>query len=273
MYKESIIFSNKNSEQLNENVCSSLIMEKLKFNQNTVLLLNSRIISFDSIIPSKIQSTLLIQIHKHFLKSYPKKRLVILLHGPPGTGKSTIPYLLASLYRLYNTKKQIYESAPCINFNPTSSLLRDLNTSSPSFDSKNLNLDNFYYLYYQMKQKLPSSQKWYFQYPKETVPNIICMDEFDAILDLIINTPYFFKQYFNERAYSNYIDFRTSVDIYNKISWNKLFDDFNLGFYPNTILFLTTNHSPEEISQKYNDSSLLRKNRIDLVLEMNEKIV
>jgi hypothetical protein len=55
----------------------------------------------------------------------------------------------------------------------------------------------------------------------------------------------------------------TMISTSSKNGWNTLFDNIERGMYPNTILILTSNHSPDEIAAHCGgDSSYLRDKRI-----------
>ena len=58
-----------------------------------------------------------------------------------------------------------------------------------------------------------------------------------------------------------------SISIQNKMGWNNLFDSIQMGMYPNLIVLLTSNKSPEFINEL--DASYLRKGRIDFIFELN----
>jgi len=57
------------------------------------------------------------------------------------------------------------------------------------------------------------------------------------------------------------------IEIYNKITWNNLFDDINLNLYPHLILILTTNLSKETLDSQY-DSSYTRLGRVDIICSL-----
>ena len=63
------------------------------------------------------------------------------------------------------------------------------------------------------------------------------------------------------------------IQISNKTSLNRFFDDINLGLYPNMIVVMTSNISAKEIESKY-DPSYIREGRVDLRfnLEKDEEI-
>jgi len=56
------------------------------------------------------------------------------------------------------------------------------------------------------------------------------------------------------------------IQIPNKTGWNQLLDEIHIGMYPNIILILTSNKSPEYI--KSMDPSYIREGRVDLILEL-----
>lgn len=53
----------------------------------------------------------------------------------------------------------------------------------------------------------------------------------------------------------------------NKMGWNRFIDNFQRGLVPNVILLLTSNKSPEYLSEHL-DASYLREERVDRVFEM-----
>jgi Cdc6-like AAA superfamily ATPase len=57
-----------------------------------------------------------------------------------------------------------------------------------------------------------------------------------------------------------------SILIHDKTSWNRFFDRIQRGIYPNIIVILTSNKSPDYINSL--DSSYLRDNRVNLLLEL-----
>ena len=85
-------------------------------------------------------------------------------------------------------------------------------------------------------------------------PLILLLDEFDVILDLI---------FYNKIPLHKNIP----TEIYNKTTWNNLFDDINLKLYPNLIIILTSNINKETIEQTY-DSSYIRKGRVNLTFNL-----
>ena len=91
--------------------------------------------------------------------------------------------------------------------------------------------------------------------PNSNTPLVILLDEFDIILDKI----------HNKKTEKNKLPVLTEVT--DKTSWNQLFDNISIGFYPFTIFILTTNLNPVDINHLY-DSSYIREKRCDLILEM-----
>jgi hypothetical protein len=49
----------------------------------------------------------------------------------------------------------------------------------------------------------------------------------------------------------------------DKAGWNQILDEIHIGMYPNLILLLTSNKTPEEISEM--DPSYIREGRVDLI--------
>lgn len=90
--------------------------------------------------------------------------------------------------------------------------------------------------------------------PKVDNPLIILLDEFDIMLNKI----------HNKNITSNK---KVLTEVSDKISWNQLFDNINIGFYPYTIIIMTSNENPDKIKKMY-DSSYIRENRCHLFIEM-----
>lgn len=281
-FVDSVIFTQplKKDKQKNEDKKEDSLEEedkqiqssKLQFNRNTVITLQlnnhqKRFISFSHVSPTKIQANIIKTIYMKYLESYPRNALTILLHGPPGTGKSTIPYFLASLYQ--NSFNNGFKSTLCFSYDPTSpTRLNELVTMNTDKDLNIMPIENFKFI-----DNLLNSNKednaWHRLPQGKKLPNVYCIEEFDQIFNQFINQKNFsLSSCFSDTYLS---DFRTKIDVYDKITWNKLLDDFHMGFYQNSILFLTTNRTPKEIENEF-DESLIRKNRVDLVFELNEII-
>lgn len=96
--------------------------------------------------------------------------------------------------------------------------------------------------------------------PSEDKPLIIVLDEVNILYHNIFH---------------NLIPFHKniSIQIKDKTSLNRFFDDINLGLYPHIIVLMTSNMSPEEIESKY-DASYIREGRVDLQfnLEKDEEL-
>jgi len=139
-----------------------------------------------------------------------KRHLVVLLHGPVGTGKSMLAMLIAKELEGYfcNTAK---------------------------FWEPGDTLDSLY-----------------FEADTET-PLIVTFDEVDTIIHMVDAGI--------ERHKS------LSIQLQGRTQWNQFMDNIQMGMYPNLILILTTNKTPEEIASTY-DASYLRKGRVDMIREM-----
>ena len=85
-------------------------------------------------------------------------------------------------------------------------------------------------------------------------PLILLIDEFDIILDLIFNNKIILHK-------------NIPTEIYNKTTWNNLFDDINLKLYPNLIIILTSNINKKTIEELY-DPSYIRKGRVNLTFNL-----
>jgi hypothetical protein len=86
---------------------------------------------------------------------------------------------------------------------------------------------------------------------KEKKPLIVCFDEVDVIL---------------EKIQRNSIPANETVQtsVRDKCGWNKLFSKVERGLFPNLIIILTSNRSPEQVTQMMgNDGSFIRKGRVD----------
>ena len=85
-------------------------------------------------------------------------------------------------------------------------------------------------------------------------PLILLIDEFDIILDLLHHNKIILHK-------------NIPTEIYNKTTWNNLFDDINLKLYPNLIIILTSNINRKTIEETY-DTSYIRKGRINLTFNL-----
>lgn len=59
------------------------------------------------------------------------------------------------------------------------------------------------------------------------------------------------------------------IQVRNKISWNSLLDDINIGLYPYLILILTSNKSPDFIREL--DPSYIREGRVDIISSLTSQ--
>jgi hypothetical protein len=89
--------------------------------------------------------------------------------------------------------------------------------------------------------------------PTTKKPLVLVFDEFDGPL---------------QRIHSNAIENhkKTTTAVQDKQGWNKMLDDIARGLYPNVILILTTNKTPEFFDNL--DPSYTRKGRVDLKCEL-----
>jgi len=93
--------------------------------------------------------------------------------------------------------------------------------------------------------------------PTKAKPLIIVIDEIDLI----------FKEFHKKRFFHSKPDY--PQEVYNKESWNRLCDDLQWGFYPNTIIIGTMNESPNNIKRL--DQSYIRDKRVNAVFSMDNK--
>jgi hypothetical protein len=84
--------------------------------------------------------------------------------------------------------------------------------------------------------------------PTIASPLIVVLDEFDILLHKLHNS--LIEPHRN-----------ISIQIYDKITWNRFFDDVNLGLYPYLIIILTSNYSHKQLEELY-DPSYIREGRI-----------
>jgi hypothetical protein len=138
------------------------------------------------------------------------------LHGPPGTGKSMISYILAQRSRgtFCNTLKP-WQPGDCIE------------------------------------------ELYGYASPTKGNPLIILFDEIDINLKRI-----------HEQSILPHKSIPTAI--MDKSGWNRFLDNIQLGIYPNIILILTSNKSPQEIDAL--DPSYLRAHRVDFVFHLKEII-
>lgn len=91
--------------------------------------------------------------------------------------------------------------------------------------------------------------------PTITNPLVLLIDEFDILLESFHNHQVVMHK-------------NIPIEVYNKTTWNNLFDDINLMLYPNLIVILTTNLTKTIIEEKY-DPSYIRKGRVDIIEQLS----
>jgi len=156
-------------------------------------------------LSSKPEQTIMIDEIRS--KYYSKGYAVVVLHGPPGSGKSVMSILLANSFggSYCNTLKP---------WQPGDTLASLYSESANSIHK----------------------------------PIIIAFDEFDEALVAIHG---------GIESHKN-----LPIQVNSKAGWNQLLDEIQLGMYPNIILMLTTNKTPEFIREL--DPSYIRNGRVDL---------
>lgn len=92
--------------------------------------------------------------------------------------------------------------------------------------------------------------------PRADKPLVIVLNEADILI---------------ERARAGAVARHKSIptQIYDKTSWNNLFDKFDLGLYPHTLLLLTANCPKADIDEP--DPAFLRPGRTHAVFEMEQE--
>jgi len=93
--------------------------------------------------------------------------------------------------------------------------------------------------------------------PTPQKPLIIVFDEIDQVLTEV------------DKGIPPHKKIPTAVR--DKSGWNHLFDAIQRGMYPNVIVILTSNRSPEYINSI--DNSYIRKARVDNIFEMRQSII
>jgi hypothetical protein len=88
--------------------------------------------------------------------------------------------------------------------------------------------------------------------PEKETPLIVVLDEFDVILHNI---------HTGVAPHKN-----IPIQVKNKTTWNQFLDRIQIGMYPNLILVLTSNKTPDYINEM--DPSYIRKGRVDLSCEV-----
>jgi len=90
--------------------------------------------------------------------------------------------------------------------------------------------------------------------PTVTSPLILAFDEFDGPLAQI---------HAGIEPHPKFI-----IQTREKAGWNQLLDEIHIGMYPNLILLLTSNRSPDYIREM--DPSYIREGRVDLIFELGK---
>lgn len=93
--------------------------------------------------------------------------------------------------------------------------------------------------------------------PTEDKPLILVLDEVDTL----------YKKVHNNLIVPHK---NVPIQIYDKTSLNRFFDDVNLGLYPNMIILMTSNISPEDIEKQY-DPSFIREGRVDMKFHLEKE--
>lgn len=88
--------------------------------------------------------------------------------------------------------------------------------------------------------------------PEKETPLIVVLDEFDVILHNI---------HTGIAPHKN-----IPIQVKNKTTWNQFLDRIQIGMYPNLILVLTSNKTPDYINEM--DASYIRKGRVDMCCEV-----
>ena len=90
--------------------------------------------------------------------------------------------------------------------------------------------------------------------PSINNPLVLLIDEFDILLDSIHHDKIILHK-------------NIPIEIYNKTTFNNLFDDINLKLYPNLIIIFTSNLNKSTIENKY-DPCYIRKGRVNLIFNL-----
>jgi DNA polymerase III delta prime subunit len=94
--------------------------------------------------------------------------------------------------------------------------------------------------------------------PTKENPLIILIDEIDIVFNKITNNSII--QHKN-----------LPIEVYDKITWNRLLDHIEIGLYPNIILILTSNLTYSKLCEEY-DNSFIRKGRVSSVHTLSQKV-
>lgn len=177
--------------------------------------------------PTLEQDKIIKQIRSMYLT---KKHCCTFLYGLPGTGKTTIGYMIAS--QIHGTFISNYD--PSVSSVKLNRLRLSADIDVPFV----LALDEVDMILH----RITITTKKYMRNEK------------------ILNT-YTVSDDKNGSKSEEENQLCETITGYTKIDWNRMLDEMNIGLYPNTIIIMTSNEAPEKIDEL--DPSYLRKGRID----------
>lgn len=91
--------------------------------------------------------------------------------------------------------------------------------------------------------------------PSRQNPLVVVFEEFDGLIHGV-----------HHQTIKRHDDVTTSI--YDKSTWNQFFDRFDRGYFPWSLLIMTTNQHPDSIHKM--DESYLRKGRVNLIFEVKD---
>lgn len=169
---------------------------------------------------------------------YYKKRILNCTHIIPNEKQDSIINKIIEYYKLNNKGVFMISGKPGTGKSIMGILLAKIlggslcKTYNPTIPG-----DNFENVYNQID-------------PTINNPLILLIDEFDVIIH-----SFHTKKLVQHK--------NISTEVYNKTTWNNLFDDISIKVYANVIVILTTNLTRETIEKNY-DPSYIREKRINL---------